>query len=111
MITNKSPMDYNRRVVIVSRLERLCEVCGEPVAQMPDGYRCISCKHVGYVEVFEHMAHIFRRGLWEKEIEKAHAYVSLMPTLDEALADFDAETLAMQWEAAELKQHTDEGEA
>jgi hypothetical protein len=79
VITNHSPMDYHKRVVIVSRLVRLCEVCGEPVAQMPDGLRCISCKHVGYVEVFEHMAETFRRGLMQKEIEKALAYASGMP--------------------------------
>ena len=47
----------------------------------------------------------------KREELKALYYVSLMPTLDEALADFDAETLAMQWEQNELDQHTDEGES
>jgi DNA replication protein DnaC len=81
MITNTSPMDYRKRVVIVSRLIRLCEVCGEPVADTPNGYRCISCKHVGYVEVFEHEAEEFRCGLWEQETIQALAYAAKMPNI------------------------------
>lgn len=85
MITNRSPWDYQKRVAVVSRLERLCEICGDPVVAMPDGVRCISCKHTGYVEVWEHMAHAFRRGLWEKEIEKAIYLAGLMPDIGGAV--------------------------
>jgi hypothetical protein len=84
MITNTSPHDYNKRVVVTSRLERLCEVCGEHVFFIPrlNAKACSSCNHIGEgVEVWEHMAHVFRRGLMEKEIEKALAYARCMPDI------------------------------
>jgi hypothetical protein len=85
MKTNTAPWDYEKRVVIVSRLTRLCEKCGNHVVAMPDGVRCITCKHTGFVEVWEHMAEAFRRGLWEIETEKALALVEL---LDEQMPTF-----------------------
>jgi hypothetical protein len=88
MITNTAPFDYRKRRIIIPRLERLCEVCGAHVIPMPpDGAKvCSSCKHPGdCVEVWEHMAHVFRRGLMEKEIEKAYELASQMPDIGGAM--------------------------
>jgi hypothetical protein len=88
MITHTSPNDYQKRVVIVSRLERLCEVCGEHVIYLPSikANACVSCKRVGDgVEVWEHHAATFRRGLWEMEVEKAYHLVRQM---DEQMPTF-----------------------
>ena len=85
MRTNTAPWDYQKRIIAVSRLERLCEKCGNYVVDTPKGLRCITCKHTGYVEVWTHQAEMFRRGLWEIEIEKA---LHLARLLDEQMPTF-----------------------
>jgi len=104
MITSTAPYDYRKRIAIISRLERLCEVCGAHVIPVPPTFKlaCASCKHPGEgVEVWEHMAETFRRGLMEKEIEKALFYASEMPDQARVIADFDAETQAMKSEISQ----------
>jgi ribosomal protein S27AE len=72
MKTNTAPQDYQKRIVIVSQLQKLCETCGAHVVlHSDDTYRCVSCNSTQWVEVWEHMADTFRRGLIEREEEAA----------------------------------------
>ena len=70
-ITTTSPKDYQKRIVVISQLVRLCEVCGTRVLMTSTGLQCISCGHEGYVEKWEHEIEDFRAELWEKEINRA----------------------------------------
>lgn len=72
-ITRTAPHDYEKRILVVSRLVRLCEECGAHVVSLPPSgeLACMVCKHTGFVEVWEHMAAAFRRGLEEKQEETA----------------------------------------
>jgi hypothetical protein len=104
--TRTHPLDYQKRIVIVSQLKRLCAKCGGNTACLPptfDVLRCISCKSTDTVEVWEHMADTFRRGLMEREYEKAlHLAAACAPQMDEFLQiigevlDTDATLVALE---------------
>lgn len=101
MKTNTAPQDYNRRVVIVSQIVKLCAKCGGRMGDTRSGLCCISCGHDKYHDVFEHMADVYRRGLMEQQEEAARwLALSMMPQMDVALEfigaslNLDAETEA-----------------
>lgn len=88
MITHKSPYDYEKRVLIVSQLVRVCAVCGNyAYIRGSDEKRvCISCGSENIVEVWEHDLGTFRNGLLEKEHEKALWLVGMLkPQMDDFL--------------------------
>lgn len=73
MQTSTTPWDYRKRIMLVSRLVRLCAVCGSGTYLRPSDGRiaCLSCGSTETVEMWEHMAEVFRRGLMELEQRKA----------------------------------------
>lgn len=82
MKTNQAPWDYKQPVVIKSQLIKLCAKCGAPMFWRYE-YRCCSCPSSEYVELYEHQAETFRRGLIEIEEEKAKSLaLDCMPQLD-----------------------------
>lgn len=64
-MTNKHPIDYQKRIVIVSQLARVCTDCGSYAALLPAGWVCVRCQSTNVAEVWEHMLDAFRRGLAE----------------------------------------------
>lgn len=77
MKTNRAPWDYENKTMIVSQIVKLCGKCGSNMVHKYH-YYCPKCGCLEYVEVFEHMAETFRRGLWEIETEKALQLVADM---------------------------------
>lgn len=77
MITRTSPHDYEKRVVIVSQLIRLCADCGgHTCPNHQDVRECMTCKSTETAEVWEHEATDFREALsLAKEMEKAQRIV------------------------------------
>jgi len=61
MITNTPKHDHQKRVVLLSQLEKLCYFCGGHVFPHPDGVtRCVRCAGTEYTEVQESEAREFR---------------------------------------------------
>jgi hypothetical protein len=85
MKTNTAPWDYEKRVVLVSKLVRLCNVCGNYVVDQPRGYKCLTCTNTHYEEVWEHDVDTFRCGLWQIEYEKSLYFAGLMPDIGGAM--------------------------
>lgn len=72
MKTKRAPWDYSHAVVIKPQLIKLCATCGANFFIHPDGIkRCVSCRCLEFVELYEHQALTFRRELMQKQEEAA----------------------------------------
>jgi hypothetical protein len=86
--TRLHPHDYNKRIVLIDHLKRLCNQCGGFCAPDHDngGFFCMSCKSTDVAEVMESKVDDFRARLESREYEKAvELAADCAPQMDEFL--------------------------
>jgi hypothetical protein len=88
--TRTFPLDYQKRIVLIDHLKRLCNQCGGFCAPDHDngGFFCMSCESTDVAEVMESKVDDFRATLLMLEYQKAQRYIDgVMNTQDEIDTD------------------------
>ena len=89
-MTKQSPWDYNKRILIVSQLVRVCTKCGSHTAVNSTGRFCISCKGTTFREIFEHQLDDYRASLLAAQEAEAQRIVEeLTPRFEQLRKDLN----------------------